>query len=205
MTTATATPPAGRQPRAFAVSFKQLERWDVDFFRRIEWTWPREVLRPLGEALLRNVREVPPDMDKAAVPIIEKISFGGAISLTNPENRPKYKGRLFWAESGELVYSKIRVKQGSLAVVPPSMQRIAVSAEYPVYAVDGSVADGDFLLLVLRSGAFQSFLEALSHGGGPRPGFTRKSLRGYLYPFPRCLCSKPLSSTGTRPSRRQVN
>ena len=99
MTTATAN------PRAFAVWFKDLDRWDVAYFRRVAWAWPASILRPLGEALVRHVREVDPKADKSAVPIIEKISFGGDVSLTAPTRRMRYKGRLFWADAGELVYN----------------------------------------------------------------------------------------------------
>ena len=83
--------------------------------------------------------------NKVDLPIIEKISFGGEISLVDdPVSRSKYKGRLFWANAGELVYSKIRVKQGSLAVVPTLISRLAVSAEYPVYTINQHIASGPY-------------------------------------------------------------
>jgi restriction endonuclease S subunit len=178
MTTVTAN------PRAFVVWFKDLDRWDVAYFRRIQWTWPAAVLRPLGEALVRKTREVDTKSDKVVVPIIEKISFGGDVSLTDPENRAKYKGRLYWAEAGELVYSKIRVKQGSLAIVPPAMSRLAVSAEYPIYAIKPSVADGEYLVLVLKSRAFQSFLEGLSHGGSTKTRLHPTEFERLTVPLP---------------------
>ncbi|MHC4744758.1 MAG: restriction endonuclease subunit S, partial [Planctomycetota bacterium] len=104
----------------------------------------------------------------AAVPIIEKISFGGILSITAPKDRAGYKGRLFWAQSGDLVYSKIRVKQGSLCIIPSNCERVAVSAEYPVFAVIPDVADADYLALVLRSSQFAYMLDGLSHGGSTK-------------------------------------
>ena len=178
MTTATGN------PKAFAVWFKDLDRWDVAYFRRIAWAWPVSFLRPLGEALVRQVREVDPKTDKSTVPIIEKISFGGEVSLSDPAGRAKYMGRLFWAEPGQLVYSKIRVKQGSLAVVPPSIPRLAVSAEYPVYRIKSAVADGAYLVLVLRSRAFQSFLEGLSHGGSTKTRLHPTEFERLTVPLP---------------------
>ena len=175
---------APANPRPFAVWFKDLDRWDVAYFRRIQWAWPASVLRPLGEALLREVREVDPEADKAAVPIIEKITFGGEVSLSDPASRTKYKGRLFWAETGELVYSKIRVKQGSLAVVPALIPRLAVSAEYPVYRIKPAVADGEYLVLVLKSRGFQSFLEGLSHGGSTKTRLHPTEFERLTIPLP---------------------
>lgn len=31
------TPLSATNPRAFAVWFRELERWSVDYFRRVEW------------------------------------------------------------------------------------------------------------------------------------------------------------------------
>jgi len=175
---------APANPRVFAVWFKDLDRWDVAYFRRVAWAWPASILRPLGEALVREVREVDPKADKSAVPIIEKITFGGEVSLSDPASRTKYKGRLFWAETGELVYSKIRVKQGSLAVVPPAIPRLAVSAEYPVYSINRAIADGHYLVLALKSRAFQDYLEGLAHGGSTKTRIHPTEFESLVLPLP---------------------
>jgi hypothetical protein len=175
---------APARPKAFAVWFKDLYRWDVSYFRRVRWAWPKEVMRPLGQALTRQTREVDPKADKTALPIIEKISFGGQVSLSDPQGRAKYKGRLFWAEAGELVYSKIRVKQGSLAIVPATMPRLAVSAEYPVYSINPAVADGRYLVLALKSRAFQEYLEGLAHGGSTKTRIHPTDFESLVLPLP---------------------
>lgn len=178
MTTATAN------PKAFAVWFKDLARWDVAYFRRIQWSWPEHILCPLGQSLVRKTCEVEAQADKTGVPIIEKISFGGDVSLADVATRTKYKGRLFWAEAGELIYSKIRVKQGSLAIVPPSMPRLAVSAEYPVYSIKSAAAIADYLTLVLKSQTFQKYLEGLSHGGSTKTRLHPTEFERLTVPLP---------------------
>jgi type I restriction enzyme S subunit len=154
--------------RAFAVWFKDLGRWDYGFFRTLAWAWPKEMLLPVGMVLKRKKVEVIATEDKTTLPIIEKISFGGHVSVTDAASRKNYKGRLFWADSGDLIYSKIRVKQGSLAIVPNEHERLAVSAEYPVYNVDKERIDPTFLMLVLKSKSFLSIFEGLSHGGSTK-------------------------------------
>jgi type I restriction enzyme, S subunit len=153
---------------AFAVGFRELERWDVTFFRGVSWQWPAEYIMPLGAVALRKRIEVEDAQGLASIPIIEKISFGGIISITEPEDRIDYKGRLFWAETGDLIYSKIRVKQGSLAIVPAEIKRIAVSAEYPVYTIRTGHAVPDYLELVLRTRSFLQLLDGLAHGGSTK-------------------------------------
>ena len=179
MAAATAIP-----PRAFAVRFKELLRWDVSFFRGVSWRWPKEYIRPLQDALVRKRVEVENVADITAIPIIEKITFGGVVSITGVEDRRGYKGRLFWADVGDLVYSKIRVKQGSMAVIPSEIGRIAVSGEYPVYAVNLDKADGRYIELVLRTNAFQHLLAGVSHGGSTKTRIPPEEFEKQLIPLP---------------------
>jgi hypothetical protein len=118
------------------------------------------------------------------LPIIEKITFGGSIKITDPDDREGYKGRLFWALPGDLVYSKIRAKQGSLAIVPDPLGSIAVSAEYPVYAVETTRAQPQYLELVLRTKAFLRLLAGLAHGGSTKTRIPSEDLEQVLIPLP---------------------
>lgn len=152
--------------RVFTVKYHQLDRWSVAFFRSVNWQWPKEFIRPIGVALRRVQRIVTTDLSET--PIIQKISFGGELSVLDEEKRAEYKGRLFKAESGQLIYSKIRVKQGSVCIVPSSIEWVAVSSEYPVYEIDSNVADPKYLELVLRSTSFKHYLDGLSHGGSTK-------------------------------------
>lgn len=128
--------------------------------------------------------EVDSTQDKSTLPIIEKISFGGVVSVVGLEARSKYKGRLFWADCGDLIYSKIRVKQGSLAIVPNGFDRLAVSAEYPVYRINSKRIDPTFLVLVLKSKAFLALFEGLSHGGSTKTRIPPSEFERQLIPLP---------------------
>ncbi|HMK61067.1 MAG TPA: restriction endonuclease subunit S [Dissulfurispiraceae bacterium] len=154
--------------KIFTVWFNELERWDCSFFRKICWNWPQKFIVPLSNILTRKQDQVSDLENVIMLPIIEKITFGGIISITDAGKRKNYKGRLFWAERGDLIYSKIRVKQGSFAVVPNEISRLAVSAEYPVYIVNHAICEPAYLTLVLRSKAFLNLLEGLSHGGSTK-------------------------------------
>lgn len=67
-----------RHPKAFAVNFKEMERWSVSFFRQVQWEWPNDVIKTLGSCL-RKI-SVLVDCCPEDAPIIEKISFGGELS-----------------------------------------------------------------------------------------------------------------------------
>jgi len=170
--------------KAFAVLFQDLQRWDVGFFRQISWKWPGKIIKPIGSAIEQVVREVPRGEYQRGLAIIDKISFGGELQSIELQDSSSYKGRLFYAHAGELIYSKIRLKQGSVTVIPKEFQQLAVSAEYPVYQVNAEMVLSEYLLLVLRSRAFQNLLMGLSHGGSTKTRIHPREFERLAIPFP---------------------
>jgi len=175
---------AVKRPRASVAWFRDTLRWDVAFFQQIDWHWDDDLVHPAGSVIHRRREEIDSKADCASLPIIEKISFGGDISVTAPEDRIGYKGRLFWARPGDLVYSKIRVKQGSLAFVADGIGELAVSAEYPVYEINTEIVDRRYLALVFRSSPFMRLLEGLSHGGSTKTRIPPEEFERQLIPLP---------------------
>ncbi len=171
-------------PRAFAVRFKDFLRWDIPSFQRVSWHWPRELISPLGRVIVRKQRPVDSARDLRKIPIIEKITFGGQVLVTDVQKRVGYKGRLFWAQPGDLIYSKIRAKQGSLAIVPAHLGELAVSSEYPVYDVDEQICDSSYLELVLQSASFRGMLGASSHGGSTKTRIPPVQFESLEIPLP---------------------
>ena len=170
--------------KAFAVLFEDLTRWDVGFFRQVSWKWPSNTLKPVGGVLRRVVREVPRSEYRQGLRVIEKITFGGELVSAELGPEDQYKGRLFTAQTGEFIYSKIRLKQGSVATVPTEFHKLSVSAEYPVYSVKTELALPDYLLLVLRSDAFRNLLDGLSHGGSTKTRIHPHDFERLIIPLP---------------------
>ena len=50
-------------PKAFAVMFDDLERWDPQSFHKMIWYWPETILQPIGSFL--DVRKRKVDRNKA--------------------------------------------------------------------------------------------------------------------------------------------
>jgi type I restriction enzyme S subunit len=96
--------------------------------------------------------------------IIAKITFGGDLEVRSQAEKADYKGNLFRAYSGDLIYSKIRVAQGSLTLIPDHLGRIAVSNEYPVYALRSERLMPGYLELVCRTKVFRNLLQNFASG-----------------------------------------
>lgn len=120
---------------------------------------------PLKDFLKRRVAPI----DKSARPldtlnVIAKVTFGGELFLRNEKAKRGYKGPLFEALPGDLIISKIRVGQGSFCVVGESLDHVAVSPEYPVYAPDPAKVDRDYLAMVIRTPEFMAELTGKASG-----------------------------------------
>ena len=170
--------------RAFAVNFSEVESWSVGSFRRIEWQWPREFIKPLS-AVLRRRQEVVnrKDHDFASLQLAT-LHFDGELEPRELRHKVDFKGKLFFAHAGDVVYSKIDVRNGAIGIVPDSMPRAAVSSEYPIYQVDGTQALPDFVKLLFRTRSFRDRINAMISGASGRKRVQPEALEELQVPLP---------------------
>lgn len=116
--------------------------------------------------------------------VIAKISFGGELHVRSTEEKRNYKGPLFEATAGDLVISKIRVAQGSLCLVPDNLAHLAVSPEYPVYAIDLAKARAKFVQLAVRTSAFQRRISGLRSGNTTKARIRPAQFEALYIPIP---------------------
>jgi hypothetical protein len=122
---------------AFAVWWKEFDRWSVSYFQTGRWYWPPSLLNRVdeftkSEAIAITVSEA----QKQNIPIISKINFGGELFLRNSNDYSNYKGRLFLVNPNRFIFSKINAKRGCIYYSPENQKPFAVSSEYPVLKLD---------------------------------------------------------------------
>ena len=93
-----------------------------------------------------------------------------------------FKAQMFLAQRGQVVFSKIDLRNGAIAIV--DKDRIAVTAEFPVYDVDATRLNADFLALLLRSTYFRDFMNSLSSGHSGRKRVHPSQFEEFLIPLP---------------------
>jgi len=171
-------------PRAFAVWFKDFGRWSVSSFFTVGWRWPRHVIRPLAAAIQRRFDPV----DRAKVTFADlrlvTLHFDGEMESRDVEDKRDFKGKLFYAEPGDVVYSKIDVRNGAIGVVPASLHTVAVSAEYPVYRVLPDVAVAEYVKLVFRTAGFRQQINTMTSGTSGRKRVQPSEVEQIEVPFP---------------------
>src|SRR5947209_20228047 len=114
--------------------FRKLSRWDTKHLTQLDWSWPEDKLVPLGEVAVRRIESVDEETRQSADVQLATIHFNGSM-VPRKVNPQELKGSLFLAQPGDVVFSKIDVRNGAIAVVPDELGSVAFTAEYPIYDV----------------------------------------------------------------------
>jgi len=169
--------------KAFAILFRNLCRWNVSSFFTIQWNWPASTIKPLFIALERKSNVVNRKRDVPLDLVLISLHFNGEMEPREVETSI-FKGKLFFAEAGDVVYSKIDVRNGAIGVVPQSMPRVAVSSEYPVYGIRSNVALPQYVKLLFRTRAFRRQINSLISGSSGRKRVQPTDLEQIKAPLP---------------------
>lgn len=153
MTTSTRT-----LPRVFVSKFSDVDRWDPSSFHAIGWSWPDELTAPLRTVLDRRVEKV----DKSAQAFSDltpiTIHFDGSVEHRRMSDDISYSMDLLWAHPGDLVASKIDLKNGAMAVIPDGWNKVVVTNHFAVYKPRRELVDPRYLHLVVQTDAVKSHL-----------------------------------------------
>ena len=145
-------------PRHLIVRFKDLGRWDPNSFHTIEWHWPREDMKPIGSVLKVRKEKI----DRARLNFSElqliTIHFDGSIDPRKMKSGQEYSMELFGAHAGDVVVSKIDLKNGAAGIVPEAFQNVAVTGHFAVYEPDLSLVEPKYLHLVIQAKFFKMHL-----------------------------------------------
>jgi type I restriction enzyme, S subunit len=170
--------------RAFAVWFKDMRLWSVGSFHQMRWHWPAEYIKPLSSALTRKQIEVNRREHSFDSLSLVTLHFDGSMEKRNLHGKSNFKGGLRFAEAGDVIYSKIDVRNGAIGVVPPEMPRVAVSTEYPVYDVNPSKALPEYVQLVFRTSYFRRAINSMISGASGRKRVQPEQIEALDAPLP---------------------
>lgn len=145
-------------PRAFAVRFKDLDRWDPSSFHRIFWHWPANVMRPLGSVL--KVRKEKVDRKVLKFSDLQPITihFDGTIDKREVDGNREYTMELFHARPRDIVVAKIDLKNGAVSIIPDGWPNAVVTGHFAVYEPDLSTLIPEYLRLLIQTRFFKAHL-----------------------------------------------
>jgi type I restriction enzyme, S subunit len=165
--------------------WKDLERWVP--FGALDWEAPHPLV-PIGEVIQARREAVRAADFGLAQPIT--IHFDGSME---PRDRTEaFKGNMFAAYPGYLVFSKIDVRNGAIGIVPHSIPKAVVTTEYPVYRHDPAQLDARFFALVVQSPHFLRTLKVAATGHSGRKRVAPETFEALEIPLPELEVQKRL-------------
>ncbi len=145
-------------PRAFAVWFKDIERWDPVSFHGIRWHWPPEVMKLIGSVL--KIRKEKVDRGIFSFGSLQPITihFDGSIDRRDVDPNREYSMDLYFARPGDIVVAKIDLKNGAVGIVPDNWKNVVVTGHFAVYEPDRSQLIPEYLQLIIQTSFFKANL-----------------------------------------------
>lgn len=171
-------------PAAFSVSYQSLESWSVAAQRAVSWHWPHEFIQPLSTILTRRIAPALTTLSAGSTVTLLTIRFDGSIEPRDPVTISSVKGKLFRAYPGDVVFSKIDVRNGAIGLAPDDIECMCVTSEFPVYAVNEDLADPEYVKLLFRTTAFKRLLNSMVSGASGRKRIQPSQLERVKVPIP---------------------
>jgi hypothetical protein len=112
------------------------------------------------------------------------IRFDGSVEARETVRRDSIKGRLFRAHSGDVVFSKIDVRNGAIGLLPRVIDNACVTSEFPVYSVDMTRIDPVYVTLLFRTNVFRALLSSMISGASGRKRIQPAQLENVRVPIP---------------------
>jgi type I restriction enzyme S subunit len=172
------------RPRAFGVNYRDLQTWNVAAQYAVQWNWPDEVIKPLASILRRRNEAALKTLTQESIVTLLTIRFDGSIEPREPVRIKDIKGRLFRVYPGDVVFSKIDVRNGAIGLAPHDIDCMCVTSEFPVYSVDFQKTDSGYVKLLFRTGAFKKLLNSMISGASGRKRIQPTQLEDVKVPIP---------------------
>lgn len=171
-------------PRTFAVYYRDLETWSVAAQFAVKWNWPDDIIRPLASILTRRNEAALETLKPESTIHLLTIRFDGSIEPREPVQIKDIKGKLFCVYPGDVVFSKIDVRNGAIGLAPDDIDFMCVTSEFPIYAVDTLKAHPEYVKLLFRTPAFKKLLNSMISGASGRKRIQPSQLEGVKVPVP---------------------
>jgi type I restriction enzyme S subunit len=175
---------ARERTKAFAVGYNNLATWSVAAQFAVNWNWPDEIITPLARIIKRRSETALDTLTPDTKVTLLTIRFDGSIEPRKPVKIKDIKGRLFRVHPGDVVFSKIDVRNGAIGLAPVGIDDMCVTSEFPVYSVNTDEALPEYIKLLFRTEAFTRMLNAMISGTSGRKRIQPTQLEEVKVPVP---------------------
>ncbi len=163
--------------------WRMLDRWDAFTVPHLHIS-PHLSQKKISDLLKPRVERV--DRKEWSFDQLQPITvhFGGDISRRSVKEGKSYSMDLFWVRPGDVVLSKIDLKNGAVGVLPDSWENVVVTSHFKVYTPDLEQIDPRYLKYLLRTDDFKAWLWANRSGTDGRTEIPLEVFEGLEIPLP---------------------
>jgi type I restriction enzyme S subunit len=163
--------------------WRQLDRWDAFTIPHLRIA-PHLPQKTIGELLSPRHERV--DRSEWSFDRLQPITihFGGDISRRKLAVGTDYTMPLFWAKPGDVVLSKIDLKNGAVGVLPEGWDNAVVTSHFKVYTPDLTQLDPRYFRMLLQTHDFKKWLWANRSGADGRTEVKLDVFEALAIPLP---------------------
>ncbi len=162
-----------------------LENWSVHYLLESKFSYNENFdLVPIGSFLTKSKNKVLIEDGKSYQRVTVKINNRGVIprDIEKGENigtKQQYK-----ISKGQFLMSKIDARNGAFGLVPEILDGAIVTNDFPVFDVDNTLINSEFLVLITTTKEFVRFAQSCSSGTTNRQRIDIDMFLGVKIPLP---------------------
>ena len=169
------------------VKFSQLQNWSVLYLTTKAIVFNRKyMLSPIGSFLSKSEDSICILDDEQYVQITVHTNNGGLEARDVKPKLGKDIGtkRQYRVHVGQFLVSKIDARNGAFGIVPSNLENAIVTHDFPVFNVDKSKLNPEYLLLIATSKHFKKIAQDCSSGTTNRQRIDIKKFLAQKIPLP---------------------
>ncbi len=191
-------------PKGFAVTFSMLKRWDPNSFHDIKWHWPSSVMVPIGSVLKPRKEKVDRSSNGFSDLMPITIHFDGSIEPRKINEDKEYTMELFWARPGDVVASKIDLKNGAVAIIPDGWNMSVVTNHFAVYEPDLERLNPKYFHILIQAKFFKEHLWRNKVGAEGRKEIKLEFFESLEVPIPSLLVQQKIATYWEAAQRKRT-
>lgn len=140
------------------VNFYEISRWDPISFQSLNWKWDDSVLCKISDVLTKYSEEIPRhSKDYKDIQLIT-IHFDGSIEPRSTKSGKDLSMKLYKVYPGDIVLSKIDLKNGAVGIAPDIGKPIAVTSHFAAFKINKDKILPEFFLMLVQNNQFKDYL-----------------------------------------------
>ncbi len=144
---------------------KLLENWSVRYLLESKFSYNDSFeLMPIGSFLIKSRLKILIENDKTYQRITVKINNNGVVPRDIEIGKNIGTKQQYLVKTGQFLMSKIDARNGAFGLVPEKLDGAIVTNDFPVFDVDKSVINPEFLVLITTTKEFIQFAQSCSSG-----------------------------------------